>query len=404
MTSSRSSNAPRRRMGAPAQQGQHAGLQHRSPRRPVAMVEAGPPRLILRWRAGRLCASAAARSSWSFRRGNALLEIFQAERQLIGIELLRPSAEAMTLQRHNDRPQPVAFRNVLCPFGDQQRPQHFGSAGRLSASGVTSLICHSAPCAKSSRTTESNLSQAQAVACNAPDLDLPDARPIEPLDQCRELRWRQPHDTVLDLRPAEAPSSSRLVNRQSPVPSTGSASPGRRAWRGTQRSRRNRDRRVDAPSPPPPIRPCPCGSPPAWSQSAPGCRPVSRSPRPQRMENRPQRALFDSSAYRHTNAAGQSDLDRADALVAAPTRSAGNSGPSTPPAPSVIMIGTRSGSGEAALPMQHVARLHAAACRAELRLIPCRRAISVTFAPGTIISATSRAFSSLPHASPFRTG
>jgi hypothetical protein len=37
-----------------------------------------------------------------FGRGDTLLEIFQAERQLIGSELLRPAAEAMTLQRHDD--------------------------------------------------------------------------------------------------------------------------------------------------------------------------------------------------------------------------------------------------------------------------------------------------------------
>ena len=66
-----------------------------------------------------------------FGRGNTLLEIFQAERQLIGIELLRPPAEAMTLQRHDDRAQPVAFRGVLRTFGDQQRTQRFRVSGKI---------------------------------------------------------------------------------------------------------------------------------------------------------------------------------------------------------------------------------------------------------------------------------
>jgi hypothetical protein len=63
--------------------------------------------------------------------GDTLLEIFQAERQLIGIELLRPSAEAMTLQRHDDSAQPVAFRGMLHPFGDEQRTQRFRVSGKI---------------------------------------------------------------------------------------------------------------------------------------------------------------------------------------------------------------------------------------------------------------------------------
>src|ERR1700709_96224 len=61
----------------------------------------------------------------SFGCGDTLPEIFQAKPELIGIELLRPSAEAMTLQRHDDCSQPIAFCDVLRPLGDQQRPQRF---------------------------------------------------------------------------------------------------------------------------------------------------------------------------------------------------------------------------------------------------------------------------------------
>ena len=67
----------------------------------------------------------------SFGRGDTLREIFQAERQLIGIELLRSAAKAMTLQRHDDRSQPVTFRGMLRPFGDEQRTQRFGVSRKI---------------------------------------------------------------------------------------------------------------------------------------------------------------------------------------------------------------------------------------------------------------------------------
>ena len=64
--------------------------------------------------------------------GDTLLEILQTERQLVGIELLRPSAEAMTLQRHDDGPQPIPFTldpsdlcRMLRALGNEQCTQRF---------------------------------------------------------------------------------------------------------------------------------------------------------------------------------------------------------------------------------------------------------------------------------------
>lgn len=71
--------------------------------------------------------------------GQCLLRVLEAKRQLVGIELFRAAAEAMTLQLLDDRAQARAFFNrsvallcdsrgrlgMPCPFGQQQRAQSF---------------------------------------------------------------------------------------------------------------------------------------------------------------------------------------------------------------------------------------------------------------------------------------
>ena len=111
----------------------------------------------------------------------------------------------MTLQRHDDRSQPVTFRGMLRPFGDEQRTQRFGVSRKIvEIGGHIFDVPYPARCAKSSRAPESTCRRLLR-RLRRPNLDLPDTRPVEPLNQCRELRRRQAHDTVLDLRPAERP-------------------------------------------------------------------------------------------------------------------------------------------------------------------------------------------------------
>src|SRR5262249_50030390 len=61
---------------------------------------------------------------------NALLEIFERKRQLIGIKALRATPETVPLQRDDDGSQPIALaadpgalRFVLRALGDEQRTQ-----------------------------------------------------------------------------------------------------------------------------------------------------------------------------------------------------------------------------------------------------------------------------------------
>jgi hypothetical protein len=146
----------------------------------------------------------------SLGRGNALLEVLQAERQLIGIELLRAAAEAMALQGDDNRAQPIALAlgpcqicRVLSAFDNKQRAQRCWIGRQIvgvgrHAFGVPRQLWR----AKPSDAPES-ICRRLLRRLRRPNLDLSNPRPIETLDQGRELRWRQPHDTVLDLRPAE---------------------------------------------------------------------------------------------------------------------------------------------------------------------------------------------------------
>jgi hypothetical protein len=146
--------------------------------------------------------------------GKALLEILERERQLIGIEPLRPAPEAVALQRDDDRPQPIALapnpshlRGMLGALGEEQPTQRF-RIGREIVDVERHIVRFTAPAIECQTTVrvgrrhESSCRRLLRCLRNS-DLDLSYPRPVEPLDQSRELRWRQAHRTILDPRPAE---------------------------------------------------------------------------------------------------------------------------------------------------------------------------------------------------------
>jgi len=130
---------------------------------------------------------------------------------------------------------------------------------------------------------------------------------------------------------------------------------------------------------------------PAASRSALGHRPRSRSRRSQSDEHRPHCALVDLARHPHSNGAGQRDLDRS-----------GRMRRRCPPLVRRRSLGSRAGdhhrksSGKpTAMPLRAIASRRPPYKR--LRLIPWRRAISDTLAPGCVVALMMLAFCSELH-------
>jgi hypothetical protein len=100
-------------------------------------------------RGGRLSFGEAAETLWlsehQFRRfrlglggGKALLDVLEGERQLVAIELLRASTEAMALQFADDGAQPIALARdagdlfgMTRTLGEDQRAERLGITGEI---------------------------------------------------------------------------------------------------------------------------------------------------------------------------------------------------------------------------------------------------------------------------------
>src|SRR5689334_22963236 len=131
----------------------------------------------------------------------------------------------MTLQGDDDGTQTIALtldagdgRGMLGALDDEKGAQRFGICRKIIALGHRTFgLSDVRGSAKPPRARRVNLSQ---LLCRLrrPNLDLPDARPVETFDQSRELGWRQPHDAVLDLRPTERSLLEPLSEQAKPSP------------------------------------------------------------------------------------------------------------------------------------------------------------------------------------------
>ena len=130
-----------------------------------------------------------------------LLDVFQAQQHLIFRQRLCPPAKPMPLQFLDDLTQPFA----LAPLGEQHRFQHLG----IVRQGVvhTQIRTYSPPSGDAFDASDSlRRSAANKLSGLCWRRRLPcfmHKPPVEPLQQRRQLRRRQAHHTVLNLRPAE---------------------------------------------------------------------------------------------------------------------------------------------------------------------------------------------------------
>ena len=153
-----------------------------------------------------------------------LLDVFEPEQHLIFRQRLGATSEAMALQFLDDLAQPF----VLSPLRDQHRLQRARSSGSESVEVAMSKGNHirrrraremrglrarsraGYTAAGSSRLQSA--SRISRAACTR--------RQSSPSNKRRQLRRREPDDPVLrSLGQRNLPSSSRLANRHSPVPS-----------------------------------------------------------------------------------------------------------------------------------------------------------------------------------------
>jgi hypothetical protein len=143
-------------------------------------------------------------------RGDRLFDVFQHEGELTGIDLFRPRAEAIALKLLDDGDQTL----VLGLRGDEQRLEGACVVGKSGGVGMASQNQDQSPESPAKYIISTSRDRRRRPRSNPSH-----PYPIQPLQQSRELRRREPHHSIAQRRPAERACSSRLIARTKPVPS-----------------------------------------------------------------------------------------------------------------------------------------------------------------------------------------
>jgi hypothetical protein len=171
--------------------------------------------------------------------GDGLLQVLQRQRQLVGIEHLRAAAEAVSLQRLDDQPQPrdLAMRpvpllgrplgqgpcrheldRVSGPLGQEQGTQCVGVLRQGLGCAHRRIRAHQQRFVAPLRPALSHrvARLLRRLGCRHPaGLDPP---PIQTLEKSAERRAAQPHGTVGDARPGK-PALLKPLGQQHRLPS-----------------------------------------------------------------------------------------------------------------------------------------------------------------------------------------
>ncbi len=267
---------------------------------PRQMAGQRPAGGLLLGRGGRRCGLAVRR-----KRRDLLLDRLESKRQLIGMLLLRRTAELQPLQRRQKQLQLLQFG---IPFGQPRlRRRQFGvlslqhlgqfphhplqqdgigwqpgkieTHGRLASAAAPA---HPEKNQQSQKLRSYRRRLRQRVENNRP-------APIETLDEHRQLRRGQRERPLLDLRPDEfdpAPAAWRTGKARC-RPTTAPSS-GHRTGCGTKTDapRTDREKEDAEPAPPGHRSPCACRPAPATDRSC--CRPANRSASARSLQRRHQ--------------------------------------------------------------------------------------------------------------------
>ena len=147
-------------------------------------------------------------------RGDRLFDVFQHEGELTGIDLFRPRAEAIALKLLDDGDQTL----VLGLRGDEQRLEGACVVGKSGGVGMASQNQDQSP-ESPAKYKFFHIISTSRDRRRRPRSNPSHPYPIQPLQQSRELRRREPHHSIAQRRPAERACSSRLIARTKPVPS-----------------------------------------------------------------------------------------------------------------------------------------------------------------------------------------
>ena len=147
-------------------------------------------------------------------RGDRLFDVLQHEGELTGIDLFRPRAEAIALKLLDDGDQTL----VLGLRGDEQRLEGACVVGKSGGVGMASQNQDQSP-ESPAKYRFFHIISTSRDRRRRPRSNPSHPYPIQPLQQSRELRRREPHHSIAQRRPAERACSSRLIARTKPVPS-----------------------------------------------------------------------------------------------------------------------------------------------------------------------------------------